>query len=189
MQVIAMKCPGCGASLQVASDMDDFACGYCGTALRAIRQGGTVSLIAAAIAKVQGGTDRTAAELALVRLERELGAIQDLLAYAYSPKPPAPTKPTMLKSSKPSIFTKFFAHGSDSSLIALSARLKIHMHTAVTNSNNGSLESYNMEVQLWEEQVSAWEEAQRSIGEWEQQQRAILSQIADNESIVRRPIR
>lgn len=70
--VIAMKCPGCGAGLQISSDMDIFACGYCGTSIRAIRQGGTISLVADAIAKVQVGTDQTAAELALIRLKDEL---------------------------------------------------------------------------------------------------------------------
>ncbi|MBK7687226.1 MAG: hypothetical protein IPJ25_15560 [Rhodocyclaceae bacterium] len=71
LKMIALKCPGCGAGLQIASDMEDFACGYCGTAVRAVRQGGTVSLVADAISRVQAGTDRTAAELALIRLKNE----------------------------------------------------------------------------------------------------------------------
>jgi ribosomal protein S27AE/cell division protein FtsB len=74
MKSITMKCANCGAGLQVASDMDHFACSYCGASLSVARQGGTVALnlVADSIAKVQVGTDRTAAELALVRLPKEI---------------------------------------------------------------------------------------------------------------------
>lgn len=67
-----MKCPTCGATLQIQSTQDQFSCAYCGSALSVARHGGTVSLIAEAISKVQVGTDKTAAELALVRLRDEL---------------------------------------------------------------------------------------------------------------------
>lgn len=76
LKVISLKCPSCGAKLQVSDDMDQFACVYCGSELTALRRGGTVSLklITEAIAKVQVGTDKMAAELALVRLQKELDA-------------------------------------------------------------------------------------------------------------------
>jgi hypothetical protein len=57
--------------------MNRFACGYCGTEQVVERKGGTVALkpITDAIARVQVGTDKTAAELALNRLPQELNAI------------------------------------------------------------------------------------------------------------------
>jgi hypothetical protein len=72
--MIPMKCAGCGAQLEIGTDMDIFACGYCGTNQKVERKGGTVSLrlIDDAIKQVQRGTDRTASELALGRLKQEL---------------------------------------------------------------------------------------------------------------------
>ena len=79
LKIIEMKCPSCGGSLEISSGMDRFACGYCGASLAAVRQGGTVSLgfVSDAIAKVQIGTDRTAAELSLRRLSEELLALKN----------------------------------------------------------------------------------------------------------------
>src|SRR5262249_33549760 len=59
-------------------EMDIFACGYCGSRQVVQRQGGTVSLklIGEAIARVQDGTDRTAAELAVRRLREELVQVE-----------------------------------------------------------------------------------------------------------------
>jgi DNA-directed RNA polymerase subunit RPC12/RpoP len=74
--ILTLKCPDCGASLEISPDMDSFACGYCGSQQIVQRRGGTVSLklVTDAIAKVQAGTDRTASELALQRLEKEIAA-------------------------------------------------------------------------------------------------------------------
>ncbi len=71
---INLNCANCGAKLEIYDDMDHFACGYCGTEMLVQRRGGTVALraVTEAIKKVQVGTDRTAAELALVRLGKEL---------------------------------------------------------------------------------------------------------------------
>lgn len=77
-QFISLKCSSCGAKLDVYPDMDRFACGYCGTELIAQRRGGTVALkaVTEAIKQVQIGTDKTAAELAIARYEKDLRAIQ-----------------------------------------------------------------------------------------------------------------
>ncbi len=58
--------------------MDRFACRYCGTELLVQRRGATVSLkpVQEAIRRVQVGTDRTAAELAIARYEKELLQLQ-----------------------------------------------------------------------------------------------------------------
>lgn len=74
MNVVALKCAGCGAILDIAPDMDQFACGYCGLSQRVERKGGTVSLkrLEAVVRKIETATNRTAAELAYPRLKREL---------------------------------------------------------------------------------------------------------------------
>src|SRR5690242_9904664 len=71
---VPLNCRNCGAKLDVFDDMDRFACGFCGTEMFVERRGGTVALkrVEAGIARVQAGTDRTAAELALVRLRQDL---------------------------------------------------------------------------------------------------------------------
>ena len=58
--------------------MDVFACGYCGNQQMVERKGGTVALkrVVDAIQRVQTGTDKTAAELALRRLGEELDAVR-----------------------------------------------------------------------------------------------------------------
>ena len=96
IRTLTLKCPGCGAALEVTPDMDRFACGYCGTEQIVQRRGGTVSpkLITDAISRVQTGTDRTAAELALVRLQQELAAIDTKLVQPLASLPPQPVPVT-----------------------------------------------------------------------------------------------
>jgi ribosomal protein S27E len=71
---INLRCTRCGAKLDVYDDMDRFSCGCCGIELTIQRRGGTVALkvVTEAIEKVQIGTDKTAAELAIARYESEL---------------------------------------------------------------------------------------------------------------------
>ena len=71
---INLTCANCGGKLEVYDDMEHFACGYCGSEMLVQRRGGTVILkaVTEAIHKVQIGTDKTAAELAIVRLNKEL---------------------------------------------------------------------------------------------------------------------
>jgi len=78
LRTLTLKCTSCGSSLNVSDDMDRFACGFCGTEQVVLRRGGTVSLkpVEEAIAKVQAGTDKTAAELALSRLVVELAEVE-----------------------------------------------------------------------------------------------------------------
>ena len=86
LQVIVLKCASCGAKLEVTQNMNRFACGYCGIEQMVERRGGVVALkpVIDAIARVQTGTDKTAAELALRRLKEELDGIlykQNEVAY------------------------------------------------------------------------------------------------------------
>jgi hypothetical protein len=75
---ISMSCANCGAPLIVTPDVEKFHCGFCGSQLMVERKGGTVALkkIEPAIQRVQVGTDKTAAEHALVRLEKELRELE-----------------------------------------------------------------------------------------------------------------
>jgi len=70
---ISLSCPNCGGKLEVYDEMTRFACGYCKSEILAVRRGGTVSLkaVTEAFKKIQLGTDKTAAELPLPRLEIE----------------------------------------------------------------------------------------------------------------------
>lgn len=79
---IVLKCKSCGANLEIYSDTDHFACAYCQTEMIVRRRGGIVSLnlVTEAIKKVQQGTDKTAAELALQRLGVELTQLEKLRA-------------------------------------------------------------------------------------------------------------
>src|SRR5579863_539261 len=72
--IISLKCQSCGAGLEIYDDMTRFACSYCKTEMLVERRGGTVALkaVEAAIQRVQVGTDKTAAELAITRYEGEL---------------------------------------------------------------------------------------------------------------------
>ncbi len=74
MQLLTLSCANCSAPLEVRADLERFTCSYCGTAQIVERSGGVVSTrkLEAAINAVQRGTDRTAAELAMPRLTREL---------------------------------------------------------------------------------------------------------------------
>jgi hypothetical protein len=76
-KAIAMGCPNCGACLEITSDVETFACAYCGSTINVTRHGGTVSLkqLEQAINGIKTSTDRIAAELALKRLGDELGEV------------------------------------------------------------------------------------------------------------------
>lgn len=78
--VISLKCANCGAALEVNDTVGHLACGYCGVQQMVERKGGAVWLtVEAAIHRVQAGTDRTAAELALQRLAVEHRQVVDYL--------------------------------------------------------------------------------------------------------------
>ena len=71
---ISLTCPSCGGKLQISNDIDRFACSYCGNEQIVRRSGGIVSLkpVIEALDGVKVGVDRTASELAIMRLEREI---------------------------------------------------------------------------------------------------------------------
>jgi len=74
---INLSCPSCGGKLQITNDLDRFACGYCGREHIVIRSGGIVSLspVVDSLKGIKVGVDRTASELAIIRLEQEISVL------------------------------------------------------------------------------------------------------------------
>jgi hypothetical protein len=75
---ITLTCNSCGGKLQIAPDIDTFGCTFCGTEYKVRRGDGIVSLapIADEIRKVSVSTDKTATELAIMRLKEEISKIR-----------------------------------------------------------------------------------------------------------------
>lgn len=73
LKIYKLNCASCNSNLEVPSDIDKFNCSYCGTQQIVQRSGGIIALreVIDAVNRVQIGTDKTAAELALVRLQKE----------------------------------------------------------------------------------------------------------------------
>ncbi len=74
VKFVPLSCQNCGGRLEVYEDMTRFACAHCGSEMIAEHRGSTVILnsVQDALQKVQAGTDKTAAELAIVRLRQEI---------------------------------------------------------------------------------------------------------------------
>ena len=73
MKIIPLNCPSCGARLEIGENKEQLACGTCGSQLYVDCSGGTISLeLAKSLGAISTGASQTAAELALVRLEKEL---------------------------------------------------------------------------------------------------------------------
>jgi hypothetical protein len=75
---VTLSCPSCGGKLEITSDLDRFACGYCGKEQVVRRGGGVVSLapVVEGLKQVQVGVDKTASELALQRLKQDIADLE-----------------------------------------------------------------------------------------------------------------
>jgi len=75
---VTLSCPSCGGKLQITSNIERFACGYCGNEHVVSRGGGIISLIPVAedIKGIKTGVDKTAAELAIPRIKKEIEEIE-----------------------------------------------------------------------------------------------------------------
>ena len=76
---VTLSCPSCGGKLEITKDVERFACANCGREHIVNRSGGIVSLspVVDALKKVGVGVDKTAAELAIVRLRKEIEELQE----------------------------------------------------------------------------------------------------------------
>jgi hypothetical protein len=72
-RTVALRCANCNAQLQVPPGIDVLACGYCGAEQTVERGGGIVALkpVVEVLQRVEAGTGRVVAELALQRLRCE----------------------------------------------------------------------------------------------------------------------
>ena len=75
---VTLSCPSCGGKLQITNDIERFACGYCGKEHIVKRGGGIVTLspVVDGLKRIQAGTDKTASELAILRLGSEITEIE-----------------------------------------------------------------------------------------------------------------
>lgn len=93
--ITTLTCPSCGGKLQISDKINRFACGYCGNEQIVHRESGIVYLepiaedvrhIRSSVEGMRGGVDKTAAELAIVRLTKELDSLQSELSIASKKK-------------------------------------------------------------------------------------------------------
>lgn len=75
---ITLTCPSCGGKLLITPEINRFACSHCGNEHIVQRGIGTISLkpIIEGIKDVQQGVDKTASELAIKRLEKEIASLK-----------------------------------------------------------------------------------------------------------------
>lgn len=75
---VTLSCPTCGGKLEITQDIERFACGYCGNEHVIRRGGGIISLIPIAddIKGIKAGVDKTAAELAIPRIKKEIEELE-----------------------------------------------------------------------------------------------------------------
>ncbi len=101
-KLITLSCPSCGAKLEITPNLDRFACSYCGQEHIVNRTGGTISLspVVEAIHQVKTGVDKTASELAIVRIQKEISDLQVERQNILRQSPP----PTIKYFSYPYIF-------------------------------------------------------------------------------------
>ena len=79
---ISLSCPSCGSRLQITNQTEQFVCASCGNEYLVNRKGGIVSLepVVEGIKRVQVGVDKTASELAISRLEKEIQKLKNQIA-------------------------------------------------------------------------------------------------------------
>jgi ribosomal protein S27E len=80
---ITLSCPSCGNRLHITEDIDRFACAACGNEHIVNRSGGIITLkpIVDGIKGVKRGVDKTASELAIVRLNKEIDDLEEEISY------------------------------------------------------------------------------------------------------------
>ena len=74
-----LSCPSCGGKLQITKDIERFSCAHCGTE-HLVKRGGGIVHLAPVLEQVSKGVDNTASELAIARLDKEIGAVQSQIS-------------------------------------------------------------------------------------------------------------
>jgi len=77
-EFVTLTCPSCGGKLQITNDVERFSCAHCGNEHIVRRAGGVISLepVVEALKNVEIGVDKTATELAINRLQREINELR-----------------------------------------------------------------------------------------------------------------
>ena len=80
-EYITLTCPSCGGKLKITDDIERFACTYCGTEMLVRRGEGIISLkpVIDEVKGVRRAADHTAAELAIVRIQKEIDFLNEQL--------------------------------------------------------------------------------------------------------------
>ena len=83
---VTLSCPSCGNKLKITEDLDRFACIACGNEHMIIRGEGTISIkpITEGLKLIKTGVDKTASELAIVRLKPEISHIEHEIRGIYN---------------------------------------------------------------------------------------------------------
>ncbi len=83
IDMVILTCPSCGGKLSISGDIERFACGYCGSEMVVRRGGGIISLapVVDRLKIIEIHTDKTASELAILRLKAELNDINKEMDY------------------------------------------------------------------------------------------------------------
>jgi predicted RNA-binding Zn-ribbon protein involved in translation (DUF1610 family) len=87
--LITLTCPSCGAKLKVTDQIHLLVCRNCGNEHMVVRDMSSIYLapIAQDVRGIRVGVDKTAAELAVARLSREIDLLETELAQAETSKP------------------------------------------------------------------------------------------------------
>lgn len=174
-----MKCASCSAPLEIKPETTEFVCAYCGSAQIVDRSGGTVTLnlVAETLGKVQQGTDRTASELALVRLKKELQHLPYPDLYL---EPPRPVKPEFERP-------KFHLLDFVGSLLSWDALGAYKFEKKIRNDSwadfDREVAAYNTEMVNWPTRAIHNEIL---MSEFVKRQQRIAAEIAIHEAIVKR---
>lgn len=90
---ITLACPNCGGKLNITSDLERFACQFCGNEHIVRRSGGTVSLepvmqmmntLNESMSRVSAISEKQAAEMAIKRLDKEIEELHKRSATLYN---------------------------------------------------------------------------------------------------------
>lgn len=86
--IITLSCPFCGHKLQITPEIDRFACAACGNEHIVNRSGGMITIkpVIESIRNLQIGVDKTASELAIVRLRNEIAALEERVSTLHAAK-------------------------------------------------------------------------------------------------------
>lgn len=76
---VTLSCPNCGGKLEITQDIEKFACSYCGQEQIVKRGRGIISLkpVVDELKEVKVGVDKTASELAINRIVKEINEINE----------------------------------------------------------------------------------------------------------------